>query len=322
MKKLLFSVIVPVYNVESYLEKCVRSLLKQEEAAGAWEILLIDDGSTDRSGALCDRIAAAEPQVKAFHKKNGGLSSARNYGLERAEGEYVLFVDSDDYVEADMLCRLSEALRKYGGADALCYNGVENDGEESSSVRRVPAERIRCTKEGKQYLLEHYRTRNLSVEAWLYAYRSGFLKEHGLRFREGRLHEDVEFTPRALLACGKIVELPDALYHYVVRDSSISTQKNKERNIRDLFATLREQAELAERQEPELRKWMNNAIVDHYLNMVQYARMDRPQYRGLVDRRFLKGKAATGYNRLRVLLCTVSVRLYCAVNGGYKRIKG
>ena len=116
------------------------------------------------------------------------------------------------------------------------------------------------------------------------------------------------------------MELPDRLYHYLVRENSISTQKNKEKNIRDLFQTLREQNQMAEQQEPELKKWMKNAILDSYLNMVQTARMYQKQYRKLLDKRFLLGKAATNWNRFRVLVCLINVRLYCFMNDCYKKL--
>ena len=169
-------------------------------------------------------------------------------------------------------------------------------------------------------LLEHYLQRNLNVEACLYAYKREFLSANHLKFKEGILHEDVEFTPRVMLLCGKIIELPDSLYHYMVRENSISTQKNREKNIKDLFATLQEQTKLAEQQEPELRKWMKNAILDSYLNMIQDARMYQKQYRGLLDKHFLLGKAATSWNRMRVMICLIHVRLYCWLNNGYKMI--
>ena len=296
VKQPKFSIIVPVYKVEEYLQVCVDSLLAQEEYKDQMEILLIDDGSPDKSGELCDRLAEAHKQIKAFHKPNGGLSSARNYGLDRATGEYVLFVD------------------------AAFFDGVEDDGVHQDPMRRVPLEQMQCADNGKQYLLEHFRDRNLNVEACLYAYRRAFLNEHDLRFREGILHEDVEFTPRIMMQCGKVVELPDRLYHYLVRENSISTQKNKEKNIRDLFQTLREQDQMAEHQEPELKKWMKNAILDSYLNMVQTARMYQKQYRKLLDKRFLLGKAATNWNRFRVLVCLINVRLYCFMNDCYKKL--
>ena len=97
-----FSIIVPVYKVEAYLDRCVDSMIHQTIDPEQLEILLVDDGSPDRCGALCDQYAEQYPFVKALHKENGGLSSARNYGVERASGEWIIFVDSDDYVEKDL----------------------------------------------------------------------------------------------------------------------------------------------------------------------------------------------------------------------------
>ncbi len=313
-----FSIIVPVYNVKNYLGRCMDSLLHQEKVDGGMEILLIDDGSLDGSGELCDDFAEQFSQVKVYHKENGGLSSARNLGIEKAEGDYVLFVDSDDYIERHTCFVLDRELRRHGNADALVFGGMEDDGDIQVSLRTVPVVKKRRT-DGRTFLLEHYKTRNMNVEAWLYSYRREFLLEQGLRFREGILHEDVEFTPRALLKCRTVAELPDNLYHYMVREDSICTQKDKTKNIRDLFQTLRELDALAKQQERELCRWMKNAVLNSYLNMVQDARMYQPQYRMLLDKRFLKGKAATNWNRFRVLLCLINVKWYCLVNDMYKR---
>ena len=111
-KQPLISVIVPVYNIIPYLPRCVESLRTQTYEN--LEILLIDDGSTDETPALCDRLATEDERIRVFHKKNGGPSSARNFGLQQAGGEYVGFVDSDDYVDADMYERLYGAIEKTG----------------------------------------------------------------------------------------------------------------------------------------------------------------------------------------------------------------
>lgn len=318
--EIIISVIVPVYKVEAYLEACVESVLEQNMKAGSLEILLIDDGSPDRCGEICDQLAKAHGEIRVFHKENGGLSSARNRGIREAKGKYIVFVDSDDTLEAGALGKIKEALDKYGEADAVFYDGLEDDGTEKASLRRIPGDRVNVFENGKVFLLEKYKTRNLNVEACLYAYRRAFLEEHQLTFEEGILHEDVEFTPRALMQCGKIIELPDQLYHYMIRENSISTQKNKEKNIKDLFGTLRKLDQTADEQEPELRKWMKNGVLNSYLNMVQTARMYQKQYRKLLDRRFLLGKAATNWNRFRVLVCLINVRLYCFLNDCYKKL--
>ncbi len=282
------------------------------------EILLIDDGSTDGSGTICDRLSGRFSKITVFHKENGGLSSARNVGLKNASEEYVLFVDSDDYIEENACRILKEKIEMYGAADAVTFGGVEDYVTYRKSMRRFPVEE-NC-KDGRQYLLEHYKACNMNVEACLYAYRRQFLLDNDLWFKEGILHEDVEFTPRALLKCKKVVEIPDELYHYMIRDNSISTQKDKSKNIQDLFQTLRELDILAEQQDKELCRWMKNAVLNSYLNMVQDARMYLPQYRKLLDKKFLLGKAATNWNRCRVILCLISVRLYCWVNDHYKMV--
>lgn len=314
-----FSIIVPVYQVEDYLERCVDSLLKQRDAE--YEILLIDDGSKDRSGEICDIYAQMNSRIKVFHKKNGGLSSARNYGIDRAQGKYVLFVDSDDYVETD-LCEILKAFTdRHPCADAFIYGGVEeSEGTVIDEIRRIEPKQAKEWN-AHEYLKYAYRNRNLNVQAWLYVYRKEFLDKNGLRFKEGILHEDVEFTPRVLLNAAQIVEVPGNFYHYVVREGSISTSKNMEKNICDLFQTLEEQCRLADQQDAELKKWMKNGILDSYLNMIQEARMYQHKYRKLVRKSFLWGKAMTLWNWIRVFLCTVSVRAYCAVNDYYKRMR-
>ena len=235
MCELRFSIIVPVYKVEPYLDRCVDSLVHQTVNPEQLEILLVDDGSPDRCGALCDQYAEQYPFVKALHKENGGLSSARNYGVDRASGEWIIFVDSDDYVEKDLCQVLEKEIRNHPNLDAIIYNGLEEENGESSQVRRRPMTGLPVN--GKKYLLRHYRTRSLSVEAWLYAYRREFLQKNHLQFKEGILHEDVEFTPRAMLQAGQVLELDQPLYHYIIRGDSISTAKNMQKNIRDLYQT-------------------------------------------------------------------------------------
>ena len=145
-KQPLISVIVPVYNIIPYLPRCVESLRTQTYEN--LEILLIDDGSTDETPALCDRLATEDERIRVFHKKNGGPSSARNFGLQQAGGEYVGFVDSDDYVDADMYERLYGAIEKTGmpvaqvGRDEIDKDGniLPNICEPVATEQAIPAE--------------------------------------------------------------------------------------------------------------------------------------------------------------------------------------
>lgn len=302
------------------MKRCVDSLLAQ--TFSDYEIILVDDGSPDGCGGICEEYAGREERIRVFHKENGGLSSARNYGVDRANGKYVLFVDSDDYVDAGLCEALHEAAKAHPEADAYIYGGVEED-EQSviRSIRSIEPKKVEPWT-AHEYMTAAYMHRNMNVQAWLYAWNREFLNGQKLRFQEGILHEDVEFTPRALLAAKQVVEVPGEYYHYVVRAGSISTGKNQEKNIRDLFSTLEMLSGTAMLQEPRLRRWMLNGILDSYLNMIQEAGMYRPEYRKLVRKSFLWKKAATPWNRIRVVLCTISVRLYCKVNDGYKRMRG
>ena len=114
----LISVIVPVYNVEQYLKKCVDSIVNQTYKN--LEIILVDDGATDSSGEICDELEKLDNRIKVYHKENGGLSDARNYGVERATGSYVGFVDSDDYIDAEMYEKLYDAITKEAADVAEC----------------------------------------------------------------------------------------------------------------------------------------------------------------------------------------------------------
>lgn len=131
MNKIKFSVIVPVYNVEKYIEECLDSILKQDY--DNYEILLIDDGSTDNSGNICEIYAAKNEKIKVFHKKNGGLSSARNIGIEKATGDYLVFVDSDDYIAPWSLSEFYKVLKK-GKFDVLETRLTEVRGKEKKDL--------------------------------------------------------------------------------------------------------------------------------------------------------------------------------------------
>lgn len=315
MKIPKFSIIIPVYNVEQYLERCLESVLAQDYEN--MEVILVDDGSKDKSGMQCDCYAGNYPWIKVIHKENGGLSSARNAGLEMATGDYVFFLDSDDFIEANMCWSLADYLLSYPGVDVISIDGYEET-EFQRHMRRIPFENLRCIN-GEEYLISRYSQRNMNVEAWLYLFKRDFLMDGGFRFVEGILHEDVEFTPRVIEQARQILEVPDAFYHYVVREGSISTRRDKTKNIRDLFCTLEQTSIRAQRMtNKELGKWTKEAVLNSYLSMVQDAGMYKKKYRHMLNKRFVIGKAATLRNHLRVALFLVNVRLYCALNDWYK----
>lgn len=216
------SIIVPVYNVEKYLRKCVESILAQTFAD--FELLLIDDGSKDGSGKLCDEIAATDPRIKVFHKENGGPSSARNYGLDMASGEYIAFVDSDDYIDSDMYEYLYNMIKKEDADVAMCelyhcYAGRD--------TYKHPADFYEvCDKVRAIYIVMESRITSVTPINKLYK-RELF---DGLRYVEGITAEDGRIIVDLLDRANKVVISNAQKYYYFHRAGSITTKPLNERD--------------------------------------------------------------------------------------------
>lgn len=230
------SVIVPVYNVQRYLRRCVDSILSQ--TFSDLEVILVDDGSPDRCGAICDEYAAADPRVKVIHKPNGGLSSARNAGIEAAAGEYLAFVDSDDWLDADMFEQLHRLCTARGAQIAECsYRSIYRDTvtEETPCTAGVieagPSEAIRGILEWKHF----------KPVAWNKLYHRSVIGS--TRYPEGWLHEDEFTTYKFFAAAKKLVYLDVSKYNYDrSRTDSITGEAFREANLDSCFA-LRERRE-------------------------------------------------------------------------------
>lgn len=209
----MISVIVPVYNVEAYLCRCVDSLLQQ--TVTDTEIILVDDGSTDRCGALCDRYARQDPRVTVIHKPNGGLSDARNVGLRAANGAYIAFVDSDDWVSNQFLQRLLEALR-HTDSD-ICECGVYHTEGASAIPPASPANGV-CfsTVSAMEQLL---RDGVFRQHVWNKLYRREVIGD--IYFPVGKTNEDEFWTYQVFGRAGKVCRIEDVLYNYFQRPGSI-----------------------------------------------------------------------------------------------------
>lgn len=219
MERIEISVIVPIYNTATFLRECLDSILAQD-VDQPYEVLLVDDGSTDGCGEICDEYAAKDRRVRVFHQENQGLSAARNTGIDAARGRYYAFVDSDDVVLPAYLRTLYAACEKHDAYMALCAvedvqeNGQSCDPPHSTHPNR---EGVFC---GKDLLNEFY-TPNGTVYtvAWNKLYRAEVWKL--LHYPEGRLHEDDFVAHRLFWRCDKVVCVDTILYHYRLRDGSI-----------------------------------------------------------------------------------------------------
>ena len=214
----LISIIVPVYNVEKYLEKCVDSIINQTYKN--LEIILVDDGSKDSSGKLCDSLKEKDGRIKVIHKQNGGLSDARNAGLKIANGKYIGFVDSDDYIAKDMYQTLYSLSKKHN-ADISIVSYYEIYGGKVISVRDtknlVIYDKIDAMKE---VLID----RSIQSYAWNKLFKRELLED--IEFPTNKNFEDIATTLLLFEKANKVVLLEDPKYYYVRRDDSIVGVKN------------------------------------------------------------------------------------------------
>ncbi len=218
---MFLSIIVPIYNVKAYLGRCVASLLDQDLDRTDYEIILVDDGSMDDSGILCDELAARESNIRVIHKENGGLSSARNAGIPLARGEYIQFVDSDDYLEPCVLKGLRDQIERQG-LDVLRYNyqNVNEAGEvfEPNKVAKPFVDYSSDVCDGTAFLKERL---GFACYAWQFVVKASILKGEEL-FTEGIFFEDIDWTPRVLLKAGNVASTPTVVYNYLFRVGSIT----------------------------------------------------------------------------------------------------
>ncbi len=224
----LISVIVPVYNVEPFLDRCMQSILRQTYRN--LEIILVDDGSTDASAQLCDDYARKDGRVKVLHKTNGGLSDARNAGLELASGAYIGYVDSDDWIEPDMYEQMHRACVENNARIAVCryFNEYRDRTESGGSGSVVPLSR--------EELLKIYIGGHDSYIIYNSVWSKLFARElvQGMVFPKGRNSEDILYTTRAFCKADRAVYLDSSFYHYVIdREGSIMNAAGAERMFRD-----------------------------------------------------------------------------------------
>ena len=212
-EKPLLSIIVPVYDVERYLPKCMDSILAQTFTD--FELILVDDGSPDNCPALCDAAAAKDARIRVLHQKNGGLSAARNAGLDVARGEWIGFVDSDDYIAPEMYETLYKAMQSTGADLALCdYVKVDETGALCTQTHvAVPQKSLT----GRELLQKAYWT-TVQIACNKLYHRTIFAQ---LRYPVGKLNEDFFVIPEICLNTQKAVVVPDVLYYYVQRGDSI-----------------------------------------------------------------------------------------------------
>lgn len=268
MSQPLISVIIPVYKAEDYLETCVQSICNQSYRN--LEIILVDDGSPDRCGEMCDAFAKADSRIRVFHKENGGQSSARNLGLDNMTGEYVGFVDSDDWIEPDMYAHLHHLIETHNGQIACCGVYLDYpDGSVSHFNRLYPEDnqlQVFTTDQALRETLQNFRVTYSPCDK---LYHKDLF--NGLRMTEGKIFEDMEILPKLVERAQTVVYDPAPKYHYIMTETStIRGAYNLQRMAEADIA--REKAEDYKIRHPELYGLAMGRYIAICINMIHISK--------------------------------------------------
>ncbi len=229
------SVIVPVYNCEKYLEKCINSILSQ--TFDDLELILINDGSSDNSGKICDEFKEKDSRVKIVHQKNMGVSVARNVGLDVSEGKYIGFIDGDDYIESDMYEFLYNNIKKNEAEVAICGIAnifMKNNGSEKLTRQISDFSGVKVLN-GEEAFSESLKSKIFSVNPVNKLFDKKLFD--GKRFPEGKISEDAFLIPKVLLKANKVVCSSDIKYYYIRHENSITTSNffDKDWNVTEAY---------------------------------------------------------------------------------------
>ncbi|MEE1239491.1 MAG: glycosyltransferase [Acutalibacteraceae bacterium] len=299
--KPLISVIVPVYKVEQYLERCIRSIISQTYQN--LEIILVDDGSPDKCGEICEAFAQNDSRIRVYHKENGGLSYARNFGAERACGEYITFIDSDDYIAPNYIEYLLTLLKKYNAdISACCMTETYEDTADYRRNDEIPNERILVGKEACRELFGNLYS--VLVTACGKLYKSNIVKKYP--FPVGKIHEDEATTCKYYYEADRVAVGNKCLYAYYQNPESIMHTKGNTLSP-DILWSFEHRAEFFE--EHNERKLANiswNFILNYFVH-------DSINNQGRSDnivKTFAKGKRVGLKTRLEVILYSISPLFY------------
>ncbi|NDW08200.1 glycosyltransferase [Dysgonomonas sp. 520] len=267
---MIISFIIPVYNVAQYVEKCIMSIISQDAALSDYEIIIVNDGSTDDSPRIIAQLKESYPFIKVINQENKGLGAARNRGLMDARGKYIHFLDSDDYLLPDTLNPLINQIG--GDFDIIGFNWKEifAGGKQQDVKRKVPYDE---TMTGAKYLNNF----NLKGGACLFLFSSSLLREHSLEMPEGIYHEDELFIPQAFAFAQRVVFRDLFVYGYLQRPNSITQERNKDfirKRLKDsVFVTkellaFKDSNNFSEPVRNGLKRKINFLTVDMIINLI------------------------------------------------------
>lgn len=265
----LISVIVPIYNVEKYINKCIDSIINQTYTN--LEIILVDDGSPDNCGKICDEYAEKDNRIKVIHKENGGLSDARNVGIKNAKGMYVTVVDSDDYIEQKYIEILYKSIKEnetdlaIGSHKVIYENGTIID--KSTNEENVL--------ESKNVLKRILYDEGIDLSAWAKLYKKELF--YSIQYPKDRLYEDAATTYKLIDSSNKISIISKPIYNYMIRNNSITNNDFSKKKM-DLIISTEEMATYIKEKYPDLEKATKRRLMYAYLSTLTQLSKSKQKY--------------------------------------------
>lgn len=324
MDKIFISIIVPVYNVEKYLRECLDSISQLK--AVTWEAILVDDGSTDTSGQICDEYAKQDSRFRVIHQKNAGVSAARNAGLDAAKGKWIWFVDSDDSINSDF--EISN-LEVFDDADYVLFDMRKfHDGEELNPLGHQKSI-LKCTDLSKNDFLCKYQCNH---HQRLFYKKTWVMIDHHQRlaFSLGtRVGEDLEFQYKYLTRCKRPASLDAVLYNYRLREGSATQDDSyRRKNLEDLPQVIKRLLKWCKDENVKPEPWLEMRIQQMFQNLLYSASLVKAVNKKTLQstvRQFLDAWSNQGFEfpkSAKMKLAHWSVIAYFIINKLYLRIKG
>lgn len=315
------SIIVPVYKVEKYIRNCIESIICQK---GDWELILVDDGSPDGCPAICDEYAEKDERVQVIHKKNGGVSTARNAGLDIARGEWIWFVDGDDFISSNKISEFIDRVKKFDW-DYIQFGHTRID-EETGEKKIINTKDVIGLDKINFFLIGVLPTHSHCC-VW---YKHQIIEDHHLRFSDGlRMAEDLEFMYSYQLYATKPVQLDFNLYNYKQRRDSAVHNVNTYRNgINDSFVVLEHWLKRIKEENIVVESWFDNKVNIFVKRMLYYgwhiSDLDKIFFQKHL-RSVIKNYQNAGFHfpkSMHIRIARFSVTLYFFLNKTYLKLKG
>lgn len=319
MNKPIISVIVPVYNVAHYLKQCIESIISQE---GNIEIILVDDGSPDVSSSICDEYAQKDNRIHVIHKQNGGVSSARNAGLDTAQGEWIWFVDGDDYIADNVLKRICQEIQEHPHTDLIQMgmNYLYDD-------NRLVPQRIKFVDNLKKnkFLLQYITYHNPRL-----LFKKEIIEKNRLRFTQGlRVAEDQEFQLKYMMLCKAPIQIPISAYIYRQREGSATHDSDtSNRIVNDTFTVLGNLNRFINEKQISAEEWLHNRIQIMIRSLLyaasQIHNLDKKEIKAKLNRLAIQYEQCgiNCFKSNKIMLARKNLTLYFLLNKYYLKIRG